>query len=472
MKSKQGNQRLAQVLVVFAVLTVLFAPGCDNDEGEKTPAPDSGILPDAGGQPQGWTVATVDSSPSGTQARMAIGGDGAPAVACFATEGVSAGPCSELGVPDPPEKVVWDLFLLKKTGGAWARETVAQIPLVGVPAGLSLSRAPDGSLAAATMTGAPVAQIRYCGANDTGFMLRTGPGAWTPETAVATSGEAATGDPASDYGDVVGYWPALAFDAAGNPAIAYKDVHAGGMQSDDFRRADLELAWRDGGAWRAIPVSAGRGAGDFCALSFDAQDRPVIAYYIPAESLEGSERGVWVARSSDGGTTWESVRIHAGGTQYGPAVLVHPKDGTLFVAFYDAVKGLPHLARLTDDAGFADFAAAWEVEEFGDHIYDEGYYLSLGTDAQGRVVAAYYRCVRAAAGVGNCDPNDDAAVFARREASGTWTREVIDSGAEGVCGLYTSLGVDPQGRIFVAYQCSEESGGSFEFHLRVAEKAP
>jgi len=46
---------------------------------------------------------------------------------------------------------------------------------------------------------------------------------------------------------VVGFWPALAFDQNGNAAIAYRDVHTGVLQSDDWRRADLELAFGSGG---------------------------------------------------------------------------------------------------------------------------------------------------------------------------------------------------------------------------------
>ena len=72
-------------------------------------------------------------------------------------------------------------------------------------------------------------------------------------------------------------------DAGGNPAIVYRDVHAGGMQADDNMRSDLELAWQSGG-WQAIPVDIGRGAGKYNAMTFDDQGR-VKTYGVPNAEL-------------------------------------------------------------------------------------------------------------------------------------------------------------------------------------------
>ena len=245
-----GAGALGALLVATAGLTGCSASGDAGaaDAGADTPAVFDWGGPDA----DPWTVEEVTQGAVGRELDLAVLPGGQPALAYFATEGFDDGPCTEIA-EDPPMRVRWPLsYAQRGADGTWVVERVDDVLLLGIPRGLDLEVSPSGAPTIATMTGTPVAQIRYCGANDVGLYTRGAAGDWPLETAVVDSGQAATGEAASDYGDVVGYWPALAFDPQGNPAVAYKDVHAGGMQSDDFRRADLELAWRRGG-WQALP---------------------------------------------------------------------------------------------------------------------------------------------------------------------------------------------------------------------------
>ncbi len=468
----RGRGAESWALVTLATLGVvsLTAAGCPSsgeadgvDAGSDAPA----VFDWGGPEADPWTVTEVAQGPVGRQIDLVILPSGEPAVAYFATEGVEDGPCTEIA-DDPPMRVRWPLsYAQRGADGTWAVERVDDVLLLGIPQGLDLEVAPSGAPTIATMTGQPVAQIRYCGANDVGLYTRQGAGDWPLETAVATSGQAATGEPASDYGDVVGYWPSLAFDADGNPAIAYKDVHAGGMQSDDFRRADLELAWRRGG-WQALPVDWGHGAGDYNALVFDEAGRPNIVYHNPTDDVAASQHGLWVARSADGGATWERVQLLQGKTLEHPDAVLH--EGQLVVAYYDALNGLPYIARLVDDAAFTDLAAGWEVTEIGDHRYDEGVHPSLAVSPRGQLAVAYYRCTRATDGLGACKPTHDGVIFAY-EDGGEWTREEVDLGGSGDCGRWPSLGFLPDGRAVVAYQCVEQQDdGAFVPAVRAATR--
>lgn len=445
---------------------------CPDGGGPPPLGADGGgtIHRDGGGGGETWTSSLVDEGGMGMGIRTAASAGGAVGAAWWSTAGRIDGTCDELGGDQIPDRVRWTLRYGAFDGDGWTVEDVAEPLLVGAPRGLALAFAPDGTPTLVAHTGGPVAQIRYCGASDVGVYRRAG-GAWSVETAVATSGEAASGLPASDYGDVVGDWPALAFTSAGDAVIAYKDVHAGGMQSDDFRRADLEVAWQEGSGWRHLPVDMGEGAGSYNALAFDGEGRPVIVFHVATDGLNASRHGVWAARSEDGGATWHEVQLHAGSSAEGPSVVYDSVTDQLLVAWYDASEGFARVGRLVDPASFDDVGAGWSLERVGDPRYDEGYRPSLAVAPDGRVAMAYHRCVKATSGLGSCDPNDDAVVFAW-EDGGEWTYEVADAGGAGTCGLYPSLSFDASGRAVVVYQCAAETADGFDLRVYSAVREP
>jgi hypothetical protein len=338
------------------------------------------------------------------------------------------------------------------------------------PRGLDFAWAPDGTASIAAMTGEPVEQPSYCGANDVGLFRRNGAGDWSLETAVVSSGEAATGETGSDYGEVVGYWPALAFDSTGAAVIAYKDVHAGGLQNDDRERADLELV-RGGGGWTATAVDIGRGAGDYNSVAIDSRDRAIIAYYNPVESQAGPQLGIWAARPAEDGASFEKVRLFNEASADGPSVLVHPDDDLARVLFYNSSEGYPQLATQLSEAEFTSIGAGWEMTDIGDARYDAGYDASLAVDPSGQLAAVYYRCAKVVDGLGNCSPADDALIFAYEDA-GVWSREVVDAGGDGLCGRHPSLDFDDDGYAHIAYECEELVGGELQTQIKYARRKP
>ena len=449
-------------------LVVVLAAGCGGGSSDDEGADAYPVRPPD--PSEYWTTEVVADGNVGMFVKMDITPAGTPAVVYYDTWGESDGLCVELDT-DPPTRVLWDLHYAERSSAEnWAVELVSRVLIVGLPPGLDFAIAPDGTPTISTVTGEPVVPVRYCGANDVGYYRRTAPGSWSVTVAVANSGEAVTGQPASDYGYVVGFWPGLAFDGSGNPAIAYRDVHAGGMQSDDNIRSDLELAWQSGG-WQAIPVDVGQGAGEYNEMIFDADDRPLIVYTNQVAESSGGDQGIHVTRSADEGASWEKVELFPGASLNGPDVTMGP-DGDVHVAYYHPIQGIPYLASLTDDEAFTSAGDGWTQSPLGDPRYDEGYDPSVAVDPEGRVAMAYYRCTPTANGVGNCDAQGDGLIFAFQEY-GDWTYELVDPGEDyGQCGRYASLAFDGDGNAVIAYNCQVMVDGSVEDQVRYAYREP
>jgi hypothetical protein len=471
----RSEQKHASAAAHFLSAFILLAAaiGCTPD-GEKPPPVGTENGGGNGGSNGGggtaaWDIGVVEGEGMGQQLVMTTTSDGRPAMAYFATASFADGPCDELGVTDPPDRIRWPLRYAEENGDGFTIETIDNILLVGSPSGIDLVRNPSGNPALATMGGPAGDQPNFCGAGDVVVYTRGGADNWTMDTLVTTSGQAATGEAASDYGGVVGTWASIAYGSGGQAAVAYQDIHGGGLQSDDKRRADLEVALSNGGGWNPTPVDWGRGAGDFTDVTFDAQGRIVILYHNPTDDVNFSAHGVWAARSADNGATWEQIHLKIGSTSERPNLLVDPTSGTLYVALYDAGVGVPIVMTLDNPEDFENYDS-WSEEDIGDHRYDEGYHPRMALDPDGRLSLVYYRCARAADGLGNCDVNDDAIVYAWRELDGTWYREVVDAGGSGQCGNNPNLVYDNDNKPVVSYQCSETVDGAFQFRVKMARR--
>jgi hypothetical protein len=447
-----------------ALALALALSACSDGDGNATPA-DGGTDTDTstGSAAIDWGIEVVEDANMGYQARLAVGPDGAPAVAYFGNEGFEDGICDEIEV-DPPPRVRYELRFAERTGpGQWAAETVDQPEVAFTPNGLDLAFDPDGRPSVAYTGGPP--ELVYCGGNDAVLGVRDG-GDWTFQTAADNSGQAATGEPASDSGHVVGIWPALEFDPDGEPAILYKDSHFGTLQHDDLYRADAELAWRSGGSsWGHEAVDAGEAAGEHGDLVFDNEGRPVAFYAIAVEAQENSRHGVWAARRESEGT-WEIVELHTGAIHQEISAAVHPASGDLIVAFYAAADKAVKLRRLSDPAQFAE-SSAWSSELVGRAQYDEGLGVSLAIAPSGLVALAYHRCRLVTSTSEGCDPNDEAVIFAIENDTG-WSYSTVVESEVGSCGNFTSLGFDAQGTAYIVYRCTVQQGEEFSFRPFVA----
>ena len=443
----------------------MLLAGCSDDDGDKKLADGGGTDTGTGDTTTEWTVRMVEDASVGLQSRMALGPGDTLGLAYFANASYEDGICDEVEV-DPPTRLRQELRFAYKGSAddSWTAELIdAPVEAFGAT-GLDLEYDADGNPAVVYTGGDP--QDQFCGSNDAVLAVR-GSGGWTMETASAESGDSATGEPASDSGMVVGYWPSLAYDPAGEPAVVHKDVHYGSLQSDDFRRADAEFAWRSGGSWIHEAIDYGDGAGNYSEIVFDTEGRPVAFYLVPTESQTESRHGVWAARRETTGE-WTQVKLHTGGIHEEIAAGVHPDTGELLVAFYSAGDLAVRVRRLSDYTLFED-ASSWSTELVCKNQFDEGRYVSMAFTPSGKLALAYHRCRLLSSDSEACDPNEEAVVLALEGASG-WTYDTAAEADTGSCGEYTSLAIDSAGTAHIAYRCTVQIDNEFTFRLFVASK--
>ncbi|MEO0605677.1 MAG: hypothetical protein AAF211_29865, partial [Myxococcota bacterium] len=221
-----------------------------------------------------WSVAPLDDADGGLQLRLVADPSGGAWASWFANAPTADGICDEIDVAPPPRER-FDLRVARiATDGSATVEDVASPVAAVQPTGLGLRVDAAGQPAIAYTGGEPEGQ--YCGAHDA-VLARNDGTSWTHTTVASDSGQSASGEPASDAGFVVGQWPALAFDADGQPAVLHRDVHFGSLQRDDQFRADAELSRALPAGWSHDVVDLGQGAGTHGQLAFDPEGRPVAA---------------------------------------------------------------------------------------------------------------------------------------------------------------------------------------------------
>lgn len=213
----------------------------------------------------------------------------------------------------------------------------------------------------------------------------------------------------------------LAYDAAGNPAIAYA---VSGRKSDD-----VKLARWTGTTWTSSVVETETSMCNYVSLAFDAAGSPSIAYTIHATG--GTQCGTLVFARWDG-TAWirEVVDTAVAGGSVGiyDSLAYDPITGEAAIS-YSASDGTtgPRLARRT--------ASGWSVEMVATAEYS--YETSLVFDPSGRAYVFYIDGSSTSSYFGlNLAWNDGAA----------WNLEVIDRTSSGLdssttCFALTSGGV-------------------------------
>ena len=353
----------------------LMIMGCSGGTPTDNPETSTGDSSDSGeGSEEAWSIEPLDEIDGGLQLRLVADPEGGAWAAWFANAPTLDGTCDEIDNAPPPRER-FDLRLTRVTEMEAGPVQAVASPVAPVqPTGLDLALDASGHPAVAFAGGEPEGQ--YCGGHDA-VVARTDGTEWTTTTAAADSDDAASGEPASDAGFVVGQWPALAFDADGEAAVLYRDVHFGSLQRDDQFRADAELAQQGSGGWNHRGVDQGDGAGLHGRLAFDAQGRPVVAYVIPVEQAQ-SRLGVWVARLD--GETWERVRLFDGEVRDQISLVVADH---VAVAFTDVAASSARLRMLSPGAAWAD-PDAWTNERVGRGPYDEGRHVSVAFESIGK----------------------------------------------------------------------------------------
>ena len=294
--------------------------------------------------------AVVEGGGVGLHTQLEVSPNGKVGVAYWSTDGVEGEPCSGLDVDDPPLEVRWGLHYAQwsdETG--WEPELVSQPLLLGIPPGLDLDYQRTGRPVIAALAGDPVPEIKYCGGSDLGlFTPSTNSNAeeWDVSWVVTDSDQAMSGEAASDFGYVVGYWPSIAKSSSGARMAVYQDVHAGSLQRDDLSRADLEVAFQDseGSSWSYEVIDLGEGAGIYNRAVYAEDDSPVVLYYISIEAAqeERVRQGIWVARRVNG--EWKRALVFGGPTKGTPSMIAY--QGGVAIAYYDPQIRHPVIARL------------------------------------------------------------------------------------------------------------------------------
>jgi hypothetical protein len=299
-------------------------------------------------------------------------------------------------------------FAVKDT--AWAIETVDDEGSVGQFASLSIDA--DGR-----------PNITYYDATRTAFKYA----GWT-EQSWSVETEIVDGTPS---GGNVGEHSSLTLDDSGNLAVAYYD--AGNF--------DVKYAVKDG-TWAVEIVDAEGSVGQFASLSIDDLGQPSITYYDATQTALRYAGGLE--------QSWATAVEVVDGTPSGGNVgeyssLTLDDAGNLAVAYYD---------RGNFDVKYAVKDGTWAVETVDDEG-SVGQFASLSIDGLGQPSITYY------------DATQTALKYAGwLEQSWATDVEIVDgTPSGGNVGEYSSLTLDDQGRLAVAYY----DAGNFDVKYAVKD---
>jgi len=436
----------------FLWLMALLGACTGADTGTDTDVEDTDVEDTGSDTRVGWVVEPLLDLPLGVRPRLEAVPDGLVGVS-FETLPETRGTCGD-GTP----RQHTPLHLLRFDGVGWTSEEIAAPASPFGPLGAALGVDSDGEPWVAWVDGEPI--DFWCGGHD--LVLR-GPDGRT-EVAVEESGQAATGEPASDAGSVVGLWPDLAFDPDGAPIVAYRDAHFGALQRDDRFRSDLELV-RGGGGFTHEAVDAGAGAGDHNQVVVDASGRVVVATILPVVKQGEDRQGVWVARETDDG--WERHRVVAGEVGTDLSLVALP-DGGLALAVWIPLEGSAVLYRW-DGGAWSDWSRTFLARDG----WREGESADLAVLPDGRLVAAFHTCGRLADDPDNCDLADQGPSLAVEEAGGGFRVERIHQEGLASCGREVAL-ASSGGIPHTIFRCTVDVEGALQDRLLHAfrEAAP
>lgn len=329
--------------------------------------------------------------------------------------------------------------------GAWSSELVI-VPGEAIPGGDDLK-----GIGFDVVDGVP--HVAFLGGDDDGrptveeptdlvLATRGANGSWTTRTLVDVSTEA-TGD-CSEYcneGFVVGSQAALRATPDGSGfAVVYRDTHLG-FARDDLGLADVEVYAEGGSLPRNAVVDPERGGGEHSNLAFTPGGDLVVAYNVASESAGNDVTGVWAAVYTGG--EWRLRQVWD--RQTSARVGVAASDEQMFVAFYDTGDSDLVVARSTDGGD------TWTTERV-DSAGKTGLFPSLALDPQGRPVVSYTYCGPSSDRDCPSTLGPEAKVRLAREFSDGWIFDDVDDGQGfGRVGLFTSVAVDADGKIGVAF---------------------
>lgn len=350
---------------------------------------------------------------------------------------------TNVGVPD------YDLKYLEWRPGAGVVVGPEVVRFVQRRVGLSLAFAPG--------SGDPV--IAFLGGDDTfvpgssffwfqsdAVLATRTAGVWTQRVVARTGGEAMCGNPVSDRGLLVGLWPALAFDGAGNVVFVWRDGHdttAMDWQGSDVESAEGPLAGTlalrcvnagGNGGLDGKPAWGGRNQ-----LAIGAGGEPGLVYDRAKGGADTTGNDVWFQRRSGGGWTSPQQLFGSTDTQTGGTLAWDSQAGWGAAVNADGV--LRYRSSLD--------GVSWNAPEDVFGAGSGGWYPSLAMDPVAHEPSlVFYVCSpRANVTATQCQADDDELRVARR-AAGVWNEQLVD--AEG--GWAPKLGFFASGRRVISYR--------------------
>ncbi len=459
-----------QLRGVLSLSSLALLVACGDNEGSLVPdsgrhdgstsgpdgGADGGVLP-VGSTPDPatlvWDLSVVEQTENGRIAgdhvEIARGPGGRLGVAYFRNtprrRTCTEGTMSQL--------ILWEVMYAEPDNdGNWNAEVVAETDTSGTQ-GLSLAFDPQGNPAITFMGGIEDALIR-CGASSLFLARKTG-GSWTASSVadVSASPTAFPEDATScaelqdycNFGTVVGEWSSLLFHE-GQPAIAFRDIHAGFAQ-DDYGRSDVELLW----AGTRLAIDAPHGGGNYASLGV-WNGQPVVAH---ANLQDFTKVGLWVVYND--GSAWKRNRIVANG-DIGRRVRLGVVGDRLSIVYHDNKGNKLIYLESTD----GDNWARTVVDQTG----NTGRSPSLAFDLAGNPVVAYRHCGEFNPNDPNCQPREDTLRY-RVRLGNSWRVTDVRNERGAFDAEYVSVTLDGDNLPAIAYKTSFIDLGSNEQYSRV-----
>ncbi len=289
--------------------------------------------------------------------------------------------------------------------------------------------------------------------SDSVIARRMAPGMWV-ETIVTTDGNnVMCGNGVSDIGFLVGLYPALAFNSAGELYMAYRDTHNGQYPQQDWAGSDVEVIENVLGGRRLICAQNGgnnkAGWGGRIRMIIGPNDQPAIIY---DKALGGADtRGNDVAiqrRQANGTWSPPDLVANVSDTMTGASLGWHANEGWAFAVTDRQTNKLLYRRNPDPNANSMMWESPTEVYASG----TGGWYPSLAMDNDpafaGEPSIAYYVCSRRdQVAPGDCSQDQDELRVARRSA-GVWREQTVDVGG----GFAPQLAFLPSGKRVMAYR--------------------
>ena len=215
---------------------------------------------------------------------------------------------------------------------------------------------------------------------------------------------------AHDYGDWTGWYPAIALDRQGRPAVSFYDTPAN----------DLKFGIRKKDRWVTEVVDSEGDVGAFTSLTYDRYWRPVIAY------VDLTHQDLKLA--------WKDTN------QWHTMVLDHVGEGEIYPSLRCTPDNQLYLSYVSD-SGKSLKIAHWDGNEWSLGVLEQGGQYSMKTslalDKEGNPHLSFY------------DGAQKALKYAS-QVEGEWTISRVNE--NGNMGMGSSLGIDSHGRAHISFQ--------------------